>query len=448
MPRLMLSLVIAVLLLGVGCLSAHAATFYVSTAGADSVTCAQAQEAQTPRRTINAGIACLAGGDTLIVKAGTYDELLADYAGAPHAAGVTRPIPGGTASHPTVIRGASPGTAIVTSSVENGSCGALVCLTGARYVVFKDLILDANWINEYVIGFGGSSSVPEHLRFENTEVRNSRGSGFSGKTNNSEFLNLDIHHNGWRNGATTCGPYVCHNPPGQMCPGYCHGAYMHGDNNLFDGGRVHDNDGYGLHLYTGGGGLVTNSTVRNVTAYNNHGGPGIAFIFGSNNRAYNNITHHNSGGGMMVSTSNTAFYNNTIFGEKWGIGIGQPGATLTNNIIYGSREADIYVHSTGGGTMRNNLLGGAGIQEDSPGLLTQINNLYGDPKFMNPPSDFHLQSGSPAIAAGVHPPDPAMLTDMDDVARPPTGAVDVGAYQYVSGEPTLPAPQKLRVKVQ
>ena len=113
----MLSLVIAVLLLAVGCFSAHAATFYVSTAGANSVTCAQAQNAQTPRRTINQGIACLAGGDTLIVKPGDYDELLADYAGVPHAAGVTHPIPGGTASNPTVIRGERSGPPVITSSV-------------------------------------------------------------------------------------------------------------------------------------------------------------------------------------------------------------------------------------------------------------------------------------------------------------------------------------------
>ena len=81
-------------------------------------------------------------------------------------------------------------------------------------------------------------------------------------------------------------------------------------------------------------------------------------------------------------------------------------------------------------------------------MLTKANNLSGDPKFVNPPSDFHLQSGSPAIAAGVHPPDAAMLTDKDGVARPSTGAVDVGAYQYSSGGPTLPAPSNLRAVVQ
>ena len=61
--------------------------------------------------------------------------------------------------------------------------------------------------------------------------------------------------------------------------------------------------------------------------------------------------------------------------------------------------------------------------------------------------DFHLRAGSPAIAAGVPLPDAAMRIDKDGVARPPTGAVDVGAYQYVSGGPTLPSPSNLRVKV-
>ena len=141
------------------------------------------------------------GGDTLIIAAGRYDELLADYAGTQHASGGTHPIPNGTASNPTVIRGGSPGmAAIVTSSVENGSCGALVCLTGTQYVVFKDLILDADWINEYVVGFGGPSTTPSQLRFENLEIRNARGAGMQGKTNNPEMINLDIHGNGWKNG--------------------------------------------------------------------------------------------------------------------------------------------------------------------------------------------------------------------------------------------------------
>ena len=61
--------------------------------------------------------------------------------------------------------------------------------------------------------------------------------------------------------------------------------------------------------------------------------------------------------------------------------------------------------------------------------------------------DFRLRAGSPAIGVGVNLPDAAMRIDKDGVARPPTGAVDVGAYQYVSGGPTPPAPLNLRVQV-
>ena len=450
----LLSLVIAVLLLGVGWLSAHAATFYVSTAGADSVTCAQAQNAQTPRRTINQGIACLAGGDTLIVKPGEYDELLADYAGVPHAAGVTRPIPGGTASQPTVIRGASPGTAILTSSVENRGCASLVCLTRVQHLLFQDLILDGTWTHENVVGFGEPPAVfPAYLRFQHVEVRNGKGQGFNGKTDQLQLLHVDIHHNGWRHGQTTCGidgNNFCWQYPdvyaAQACHGYCHGIYAHGDGWLIEGGRVYDNDAYGIHLYHG---PTTNTTVRNVTAYNNHKGWGIGLINGSQNAVYNNVVYNNAGGGIWIKTSQTLVVHNTVVGNKGGIAIARPGATVTNNILAGNAEFGVLAHESGSGTLENNLLGGGtDIQEDAPGMLTKANNRSGDPKFVNPPSDFHLQSGSPAIAAGVYPPDAVMLTDKDGVARPFTGAVDVGAYQYSSGGPMLPAPSNLRAVVQ
>jgi hypothetical protein len=66
-------------------------------------------------------------------------------------------------------------------------------------------------------------------------------------------------------------------------------------------------------------------------------------------------------------------------------------------------------------------------------------------------STYHLQSGSPAIAAGTNlygtcfgQPNPglgALCFDKDGIARPSTGAWDIGAYQYsgiqnVSNSPT------------
>src|SRR5262245_37597800 len=53
-------------------IAAEAATYYVSTTGNDANSCAQAQSVATAKQTIPAGVACLVGGDTLLVRAGTY----------------------------------------------------------------------------------------------------------------------------------------------------------------------------------------------------------------------------------------------------------------------------------------------------------------------------------------------------------------------------------------
>ena len=63
-----------VILLALTPVIAHGSTYYVAKTGQDGNTCAQAQSRSTPKLTIKAGLACLAGGDTLIIKAGTYTE--------------------------------------------------------------------------------------------------------------------------------------------------------------------------------------------------------------------------------------------------------------------------------------------------------------------------------------------------------------------------------------
>ena len=54
--------------------AAHATTYYVAKTGSNTYTCGQAQSQSTAKQTISAGIACMAGGDTLIIGDGTYDE--------------------------------------------------------------------------------------------------------------------------------------------------------------------------------------------------------------------------------------------------------------------------------------------------------------------------------------------------------------------------------------
>ena len=62
--------------------------------------------------------------------------------------------------------------------------------------------------------------------------------------------------------------------------------------------------------------------------------------------------------------------------------------------------------------------------------------------------DFHLRAGSPAQGTGVPLSSLGLNVDKDGVPHPPTGPVDVGAYQYVPWGPVIPAPQHLRAIVQ
>src|SRR5262249_36329305 len=52
--------------------------YYLAKTVSDSPSCTQAQTQAAPKLTIAAGIACLAAGDTLNIKAGTYNENITD----------------------------------------------------------------------------------------------------------------------------------------------------------------------------------------------------------------------------------------------------------------------------------------------------------------------------------------------------------------------------------
>ncbi len=57
-----------------------------------------------------------------------------------------------------------------------------------------------------------------------------------------------------------------------------------------------------------------------------------------------------------------------------------------------------------------------------------------DPKFVNPSeNDYHLQSISPAINAGVTI--SSVANDYDGNSRPQGSAPDIGAYEYVGAAP-------------
>ena len=218
-----------------------------------------------------------------------------------------------------------------------------------------------------------------------------------------------------------------------------------------EGGQYHHNDSHGIQWYT------RNGTIRNALIYDNVRGPGLG-LYGTGNTAYNNVLVRN--GINMVAGQTLA--HNTLWGHNPAHDYGiyqQPGTSsiIKNNLVLQQAVSFLrgYIYIDGGTGPSGNALADSVDQARVAGNLCDNSTMVGCASAPASPSpvvntdamDFHLRTGSPAVAAGVHPPDAAMMIDKDGVARPPTGAVDVGAYQYVSGGPTLPAPSNLRATV-
>src|SRR5438552_771118 len=109
---------------------AHSATYYVATSGSNLNTCTQAQSVGTAKLSIAAGLACLAGGDTLTIKAGTYTESVAYHA-----------IPAGTASARTMVQGA-PGETITIKPNSGNAQEDVFTIYDRDYITLDNLIID------------------------------------------------------------------------------------------------------------------------------------------------------------------------------------------------------------------------------------------------------------------------------------------------------------------
>ena len=110
-------------------LPAHAATYHVSPQGSDSTPCGQG-----PRRTINGGLACLSGGDTLLIGGGTYvNDFIEDFGNAP-------PPSGSSWASPTTIK-AAPGATVWLTGTRNSE-GGFISLERTHYLVVDGLNLD------------------------------------------------------------------------------------------------------------------------------------------------------------------------------------------------------------------------------------------------------------------------------------------------------------------
>jgi len=153
-------------------------------------------------------------------------------------------------------------------------------------------------------------------------------------------------------------------------------------------------------------------------------------------------------GSDVSPTTPVKIYNNTCFngGSTSTSNQSQSGAlsfyipaTLTNNLIYETNGRPYFTSDAGCGQVKsgsNNDFFGNGGTPSCGGLTGSLN---ANPQIVSTSTpDFHLQSGSPLVDAGVTV--SGLTWDHDGLARPQGSAFDIGAYELAGTTVVRPAP--------
>lgn len=295
---------------------AQAATYHVAPQGNDAASCAQAQSASTPRRTINGALRCVSGGDTVLVGPGTYNEQIADSAAAANPGYAIVPVPSGSAQAFTTIKAAPLHGATLRASINGGSNPYIVNLSGSatRYVRLEGFVID---------GEKGASGMHECLttwesrdiHFVDLHCKNAT-LGWSGAGENITFLRVWMTHIG---GGAAGGAAPC-TAGGQSggYPGLCHGLYAQAGSSrhgpiIVDNSRFEDINGYGVHNYVP-------TIVRNSCFTKNWQGG----IYSSTTlTAENNVITQSGTHGILAGYGTSILRGNTV---SQVLGVQDPGA--------------------------------------------------------------------------------------------------------------------------
>jgi polygalacturonase len=451
-PRRSLALAVAVFSL----ISAplQAATFYVATDGND----ANPGTSTAPWATVNKAAAAAQAGDTVIIRAGTYQP----------ATRITV-ANSGTASAPITFRAEVAGQAIIDgrSQVPNmnqdGRVGLFEMINKSWIVVDGLRVINS--------GFWGIwASVCQNVTIQNCSTYNTYGSGILGTGLGS--FNIRILNNVVQR--------ACMYPDTSVNTSECI-TVASVDTFEIAGNIVSDRM---VDPSNGGEGIDAKNNCKNGRIYFNT----VCDLFRvgiyidaygaslSNVQVYGNVIY-NTGGGIRVAaesrgTINTVHIRDNVVRDtrREGIGIrgylrngqmnnvyvyqntivrcGNPDPAsswedcgilvdadnrknsnfvVRNNIIRHATSDGPYMRSQGQSYLvvdRNLLFGPA-----QAGGVIGTNAILADPLFANfAGNDFHLLAGSPAIDAALG--SPQSPVDFDGIARPRGAAGDLGAFEF------------------
>ena len=245
-----------------------------------------------------------------------------------------------------------------------------------------------------------------------------------------------------------------------------HGIYISNSSQrpILRANRCHDNAAVGIHMNgdatQGGVGLITNAIVENNIIYNNGtlGGAGINMDGVQNSIIRNNVLYGNHASGIAMfqidgaqGPAGNLVANNTIdmaANGRWDILISNSPAPniVRDNILYnrnpGHGGIDYQTALDAAHTDSDyNLFGGTCTVTTNDGdahftlvqwqaLGHELHSSCSDISntVVNPLSDYHLKTNSPAINAGL------TLTnvtyDIEWLTRPAGPASDIGAYEF------------------
>ena len=342
-------------LLELGSLTAQPTTYHVSQAGSDANSCAAAQSPAGAKGTINAGIACMAGGDTLLIGGGTYiNQCIADTAFYE-----TVPVPPGTSwSNPTTIRN-TPGETVWLKG-ENPhplNCPQQLNPVGMinfdvernAFTIIDGINVDGNNVARRIVSVNDTKFV----RFQNATWQRSRGDcvAVAGRQNPTNLSGTD---NEWRNlHLLDCGLSPLF-PTTQGGPG-AHGVYHFAWNNVWDHVTITNANCNGIQFTTEGGRVSGNTFQHGCIT-----GAGCTGIVSfPTNTISHNILRNNSIG---IDAYTSRIVNNVVTENKvMGISLKGRGHEVTDNRVVANTECDICDGGGfGGATFANNGCGSVG----------------------------------------------------------------------------------------
>jgi len=360
--------------------------FYVSPAGNDAN---PGTQENAPWKTIGKAARTLLAGDTALLMDGTYTEPEIQFRNS------------GTATAPIIVRARNKHRAILSSTsgcrANIGVYGSYVTIEGLRSSIAPSNVPCASHNSSDGTGVRCWPDLSGSKRVSCTI----RGMLFDASPARSHAVKVSQDY--------TIVEDCVANSGLEAFNGY--GIIFR--NNVIIGG-----DAWGASLVAKGG-------VRSFKAYNNLirirsvGGTGIVLggstgsqwlydpssgIEAYNSVAYNNVVINESGGATlslgMKGARNSMLSNNVVVAGSLFLLPGRSGTlsanpTIKNNILSCSGQLAL-AHWKYSGTMSldyNDFY-------NCPGAPSQIHPVVGDPLFINPRSDWHLASGSPAIQSG------------------------------------------------